>query len=117
MLRRTVQQTPVSFRARLAGLFRRSGWRETLSWRMALPTAAALTLGLIFGVGLDRVGTPQNPFVRDTASGEMLARGPLARALDEQLASAGDQESVAHIGISFRSKSGDDCRTFTINGN
>jgi hypothetical protein len=50
------------------------------------------------------------------ASGQLVARGSLGRALEQRLASAGYPGSGPRIGISFRDKAGEDCRTFTDGG-
>ena len=42
----------------------------------------------------------------------MVARGVLANALDHQLASAQTRAAPVRIGVSFRTASGDYCRTF-----
>jgi hypothetical protein len=66
--------------------------------------AATLAVGLVAGQLIPRpVGTePQ---------GAIQAHAGLARALNTQLASAGPNDGYA-IGVSFRDKAGDYCRTF-----
>jgi len=67
--------------------------------------AAALLLGVIIG------GQTLRPADTIVASYDGLeARGALARALETQLAA---DDGPVRIGISFRSKSGDACRTFS----
>ena len=44
----------------------------------------------------------------------MLAAGTLARALSEQLASNQPADAAVQIGVSFRSRGGDYCRTFVL---
>lgn len=46
--------------------------------------------------------------------GQLVAAGALARALTGQLAAQQDASAAAQIGISFRSKRGDYCRTFLL---
>jgi hypothetical protein len=46
--------------------------------------------------------------------GGIVASGSLARALSEQLASQQEPPAAVQIGVSFRSKSGDYCRTFRL---
>jgi hypothetical protein len=48
--------------------------------------------------------------------GVIVASGSLARALSEQLASQQDASAAVQIGVSFRSKSGEYCRTFRLQG-
>jgi hypothetical protein len=67
---------------------------------------AALAVGLAIGIVLQPAGN----FV--SSGGQTLAQGRLADALDHQLASAGYDGSGARIGISFRDRSGHECRTF-----
>jgi hypothetical protein len=70
--------------------------------------AASVAAGLLIGVG---VMTTQAPLI--TASdGGFEARGALAEALDTQLAS--DESSVVRIGLSFASRDGAYCRTFSV---
>lgn len=92
---------PISWQWRL-----RDWQRRNLSIRQLAPAGAALALGLIVGVAIGPQGD-----LGTNAGGELVAQGTLARALDTQLASAG-AGGPTQIGISFRSKSGQDCRTF-----
>ena len=46
--------------------------------------------------------------------GQIVARGQLAQALSTQLASAQTADSPVKIGLSFLSKSGEYCRSFTV---
>jgi hypothetical protein len=46
--------------------------------------------------------------------GVIVASGSLARALSEQLASQQDASAAVQIGVSFRSKGGEYCRTFRL---
>ncbi len=78
-----------------------------------VPTAAELACGLLIGVVLQH-GTPSD-FVT-TSAGQMVAQGKLADALTNRLASAGTSASGPHIGVSFRNRNGQDCRSFTIPG-
>jgi hypothetical protein len=47
-------------------------------------------------------------------NGQVLANGTLAQALSDQLASTQTPDSPVKIGVSFKSKTGDYCRTFTL---
>ena len=51
-----------------------------------------------------------------SAGGAMIARGPLAPALSNQLAAEQSAASPVQIGLSFLAKSGDYCRTFVLSG-
>ena len=78
-----------------------------------LPAWAALAASLAFGlfVGVLLTRSPATPY--ETVGGALVARGELDEALDSQLASAPDGSSV-RIGISFRDRDGDYCRTFHL---
>ncbi|HEX4176966.1 MAG TPA: hypothetical protein VHY57_00950 [Rhizomicrobium sp.] len=95
---------PVSWRWRMAQAFHGALLR---TW---VPAGAALAAGLAIGVVMHPSG--------DLAShGEqVMAQGALADALDRQLASTDDHGSGPHIGVSFRNRSGQDCRTFIHDG-
>lgn len=69
--------------------------------------AASLALGLTIGL------KPWMP-AADVASerGALVASGPLARALDTQLASNQPQDAAVRIGLSFRDRGGRYCRSF-----
>jgi len=49
-----------------------------------------------------------------TRDGQVLASGALARALTEQLASNQPPGAPVQIGVSFRARNGDYCRTFVL---
>jgi hypothetical protein len=51
-----------------------------------------------------------------SAGGALVARGQLAQALSNQLAAEQSHSSPVQIGVSFRAKSGDYCRTFALSG-
>ena len=90
--------------------------RVPLSWRWVLrrsarprvwaPVGAALAMGLVIGIAL----RPSSEFAN--RDGQMVARGALAHALNDQLASAGYDGSGPRIGVSFRNRDGRYCRTF-----
>src|SRR6201986_1527531 len=106
--------TDVPVPAALAALTRTApvSWR----WRMAqtfhgaflktwVPAGAALAAGLAIGIVMHPSGD------LESHGGQVMAQGALADALNRQLASAGDKSSDTHIGVSFRNRSGQDCRT------
>lgn len=99
----TVRMAPVSWR----WFLRRLLSREFLTRRF-LPVGAALAAGLVIGIAV----RPGSNFGTD-ASGRLVATNALGRVLDTQLASAGPAAQGPEIGISFRSKSGRNCRTFS----
>jgi hypothetical protein len=47
-------------------------------------------------------------------NGHLFASGPLAQALSDQLASTGSAGAPVQMGISFRDKRGNYCRTFAL---
>lgn len=69
--------------------------------------AASLVLGLTIGL---RPWAP--PAVVATEGGMLVAAGPLADALDKQLASNQPSDAAVRIGLSFEGKDGRYCRTF-----
>lgn len=97
--------------APLSTKWRAKRWARAWSIRTLLPAAAtALAAGLVIGFFL----RPASDFVSTRAGIE--ARGALAQALDTRLASAGDQAGGTHIGITFRNRLGQICRTFAQTG-
>ncbi|NWK95541.1 anti-sigma factor [Sphingobium lactosutens] len=78
-------------------------WRN---WAMGGAIAASLVLGL--GIGRMSGGDAGPIGMRN---GVMVAQGPLAKALDTQLASA-QQGAAIRIGLSFQRKGGGWCRSF-----
>lgn len=68
--------------------------------------AAALALGLFFGVQLDNRGLVAE------RGGALVAQGELDDALDVQLASNQEARSDVRIGLTFRDGSGTYCRSF-----
>lgn len=81
-------------------------------WPQWSAIAASLIVGLIAGrLTLLQPGNPGPTVMRD---GRMLASGALADALSDQLTAHQSATAPVRIGISFRSKSGQYCRTFTL---
>jgi hypothetical protein len=80
------------------------------SWPTWLALAASLLLGLIVGRWAFRGGI--GPIV--THGGRLVASGLLADALTDQLASTQAVTAPVRIGLSFRSKAGQYCRTFNL---
>ena len=82
-------------------------------WRTAGTIAASLVAGV--GLGFFMWGPTESPLLR-SAGGALVARGQLAQALSSQLAAEQSRSSAVQIGVSFRAKSGDYCRTFALSG-
>ncbi len=72
--------------------------------------AATLALGIVVGqYGLN--GSSDAPFTQQ--GNALIASGTLEHALDKQLASAQADDSAFRIGLTFRTKSGTICRSFS----
>jgi hypothetical protein len=93
---------------------RGSGQRQLNTRRYTI--AACLVVGLTVGVLIQRLAAPPSALT-EFHDGSLLARGALAHALDEQLASTGPAGAQVHIGVTFRARSGNYCRTFALSGN
>lgn len=104
-LLRAVQDAPVSWQWRLMQFRRRIASRGFVL-RTAVPVGAALACGLLLGIWL----TPSG--VLRVENGNMVASGPLATALERQLASEQVPGGHIRVGMSFKSKDGRYCRTF-----
>ncbi len=81
------------------------------SWPQWGALAASLLLGALLGPWLVRAPGRAALITHD---GAVLAAGTLARALSEQLASNQPADAAVQIGVSFRSRGGDYCRTFVL---
>lgn len=101
----TVRTAPVSWQWRLRAML-----VPGRLFRWLAPTCAALVFGFVAGTSL----RPQSDFGA-SASGPVIAQGALDKALDTQLASEGGAGPI-RIGVSFRNKAGQVCRTFDSNG-
>jgi hypothetical protein len=80
------------------------------SHRIAI--AASLIGGLLMGMLAERLITADA--LTEYHNGALIARGMLAQALDNQLASNPVPGSQIHVGLSFKAKSGSYCRTFSV---
>jgi anti-sigma-K factor RskA len=80
-------------------------------------SAGALAASLVVGVavGFFMWGRSQSPLVLGPG-GALVARGPLAQALSNQLASEQSPSSAVRVEVSFLAKSGEYCRTFSLSG-
>ena len=93
----------------LAAARARQSQRRTLpSMTQWAAIAATLVVGIVTGT---MIGGGSQSSVRND-SGQLVASGPLDRALDKQLASAPDA-SGPRIGLTFRDEAGSICRSFT----
>jgi hypothetical protein len=72
--------------------------------------AASLLVGSVAGLLAARWNADAD--LTTFRDGKLLARGALASALDEQLASAIPPNASVRVGLSFKAKSGHYCRTF-----
>lgn len=81
------------------------------SWPQWFAIAASLVIGVLAG-HIGQSDTSQSQMAMD--DGGVVARGALARVLSTQLASTQTSDAPVRIGISFRSKSGEYCRTFSL---
>jgi hypothetical protein len=81
------------------------------SWPQWGSIAASLTIGVFVGQMLFPSAAP-GPIT--TRNGQLVASGVLAHALSDQLASNQTQAAPVRIGVSFKSKLGEYCRTFVV---
>lgn len=81
--------------------------RITPSWGRWGTVAAGIAAGLVVGLNLPRGDAP-------LVGGDMRATGQLASALDSQLASDPPKDGLVRVGLSFRTRDRNLCRTFTV---
>jgi hypothetical protein len=84
--------------------------RRQWSWPEWTSIAASLAIG-VFGGYLMLKPDRSGEIIASAADGHVVAGGALAQALSDQLSS--EDGSAVDIGLSFRSKSGEYCRTFS----
>ena len=84
--------------------------RRTWSWPEWTSIAASLLIGVLVGRALLQPPSAGGGIIATGTDGRIVAGGQLAQALSEQLSS--EDGSRVHIGLTFRSKSGEYCRTF-----
>lgn len=100
----------------------RAGRRPQLEKRRwSWPEWGAIAATLLVGVAAGRLGFTDGQASAQLAAvagadGALAAQGKLAQALSQQLASAPPGESNLRIGVSFVSKEGGYCRSFTLGG-
>ena len=83
--------------------------RRHWSWPQLAAMAASLLIGVLLGPWLLHSPTPLV-----ARNGALLASGTLADALTGQLARSQPASAPVQIGVSFRSRSGNYCRTFLL---
>jgi len=99
----------------LADARRAAASRSPVGIRSRRP--AAMAASLLVGVALGYLGLHgASPLVKTSPSGELLAGAGLAAALTNQLSEDRSPGLVAITGLSFRAKTGDYCRTFSLAG-
>jgi anti-sigma factor RsiW len=86
---------------------------ETRRWgaREWTALAASLVLGMLLSW---QFLAPSQRSMVVASNGALVARGALARALDSQLASTQRPGDPVQIGLTFRSRDGSYCRSFTL---
>ena len=85
----------------------RRGWPQWAS------LAATLVIGVVIGHALLRMPFGSEPPVT-SRNGRVLANGALSQALSDQLANTQAADAPVRIGVTFKSKAGTFCRTFTL---
>jgi hypothetical protein len=81
----------------------------------SLPQWTAIAVSLVLGVVIGRAAfnkTDSDAVV--TKDGHVIASGTLAAALSNQVGASPAQQRDSQIGISYRAKSGEYCRTFNV---
>jgi anti-sigma-K factor RskA len=79
------------------------------------PKWAAIAASFVLGALVLQFGSRLHTSASVTEqAGELLASGTLEQALSSQLAKNQDAQAPVQIGVSFRSKSGNYCRTFQL---
>jgi len=82
------------------------------SWKEWGAMAASLTLGILATQVF--VHFSNSTTMLASRGGAVIAEGALARALSSQLAANQTAKASVQIGVSFRSRAGDYCRTFSL---
>jgi hypothetical protein len=73
--------------------------------------AASVVLGVVISW---RTFAPSEQNLLAASGGALVARGELADALERQLASDQKRDEAVQIGVTFKSREGNYCRTFTL---
>lgn len=88
--------------------------RRQWAWPHWTSIAASLVIGVFAGRALLQPPGAQDQMIVSGTDGHIVAGGALDRALSEQLSS--QDGAGIHIGLTFRSHSGEYCRTFGTRG-
>ncbi|KQQ86366.1 anti-sigma factor [Massilia sp. Leaf139] len=87
------------------------------SWPRWGALAASLVVGVLaLNVWLGNTGKDAARFAALDAGGRLLAQGELAAALSQQLAGAPQADTPVRIGVSFATREGGYCRSFSVRG-
>lgn len=76
--------------------------------------AASLVVGVMAGALIQRLSAPGA--LTEFHDGSLLAHGALAHALNEQLAGNAPSGAEVRVGLTFKARSGNYCRTFALSG-
>jgi hypothetical protein len=99
-------------------LARDAAQRKTSSARARRWQPAAMAASLLLGLGLGfLVWHGPRALIESGAGGGLVASAGLAKVLSTQLSDDRAANRIAITGLSFRNKSGDYCRTFSLRGN
>jgi hypothetical protein len=90
--------------------------KDSAAPRRWQPAAMAASLLLGLGLGFLAWHGSRGALIQPGADGGLTASATLAEALSTQLSDDRSAERVAVTGLSFRNKSGDYCRTFSLTG-
>lgn len=78
------------------------------------PQWGAIAASLVIGAVIGHQALQSPPELIGTHDGRLVAQAGLAEALSNQLASTQSENSAVLIGTSYKTKSGEYCRTFTL---
>jgi hypothetical protein len=100
-------------RARAVRRQRATAARAAWGWPQWVAMAASVAIGVMIGRGV--LMSPRSSVETIGTEGDQLvARGALDEALTNQLASEQSRSAAVQVGVSFRAKSGELCRTFSV---
>jgi hypothetical protein len=91
---------------------RATSMRRSWSW----PEWGAIAASLLVGIFVARAVGSRSDEAVIARDGRLIASGALAAALDDRFSGERVKGSDVQIGLSYRSKTGDYCRTFNSNG-
>jgi hypothetical protein len=114
-IERAVRETPVHVRksfleSAILDRLRRSWETQSPAMRLSWAPVGAMAAGIVLGVLL--AGSFGSTTMRDR-NGALFAESDLARTLSERLAADDTGNDAARVGVSFFSKDGFFCRSFT----